>query len=287
MKVKIRNALKLMYITNNPEIAKIAESAGVDRIFVDMEYIGKDERQAGLDTVKSRHTIEDVKRIRNVLTRSELLVRVNPIHDASELYCSTEEEVEQAIEAGADILMLPMFKTPEDVIRFVKAVADRTRITLLLENNIAVGNLDQILDIPGIDEIHIGLNDLHLSYGMNFMFEPLANGMVADLCQKIGSHGISYGFGGFARVGYGELPAEYIIKEHYALNSEMAILSRGFCNAKNMHDLIELKRIFEEGIMGIRQCEREAAMCTKEDLEQNHRIVCKKVREIVERRLHL
>ena len=30
-------ALKLMYITNNPEIAKIAEEAGVYRIFVDME----------------------------------------------------------------------------------------------------------------------------------------------------------------------------------------------------------------------------------------------------------
>ena len=32
-------ALKLMYITNKPEIAQIAESSGVDRIFVDMEYI--------------------------------------------------------------------------------------------------------------------------------------------------------------------------------------------------------------------------------------------------------
>ena len=33
--------LKLMYITNDPSVAKIAESAGVDRIFVDMEYIMK------------------------------------------------------------------------------------------------------------------------------------------------------------------------------------------------------------------------------------------------------
>ena len=28
-------ALKLMYITNQPQIAQIAESSGVDRIFVD------------------------------------------------------------------------------------------------------------------------------------------------------------------------------------------------------------------------------------------------------------
>ena len=38
-------SLKLMYITNQPEIAQIAESAGVDRIFVDLEYIGKSDRQ--------------------------------------------------------------------------------------------------------------------------------------------------------------------------------------------------------------------------------------------------
>ena len=33
--------LKLMYITNRPDVALIAEKNGVDRIFVDMEYIGK------------------------------------------------------------------------------------------------------------------------------------------------------------------------------------------------------------------------------------------------------
>ena len=58
--------LKLMYITNNPEIARIAEDAGVDRIFVDLEHIGKTDRQGGMDTVQSHHTIEDVKEIRNV-----------------------------------------------------------------------------------------------------------------------------------------------------------------------------------------------------------------------------
>ena len=44
-------SLKLMYITNRPDIAQIAETAGVDRILVDMEYIGKADRQGELDTV--------------------------------------------------------------------------------------------------------------------------------------------------------------------------------------------------------------------------------------------
>ena len=43
--------LKLMYITNDPAVAKIAADAGVDRIFIDMEVLGKAERQGGMDTV--------------------------------------------------------------------------------------------------------------------------------------------------------------------------------------------------------------------------------------------
>ena len=62
-------SLKLMYITNRPEIAAIAEGVGVDRIFVDMEFIGKAERQPG-DTVKSNHTVEDVRVMRETLTNS-------------------------------------------------------------------------------------------------------------------------------------------------------------------------------------------------------------------------
>lgn len=46
-----------MYITNRPEVAHIAESAGVDRIFIDMEFIGKGLRQRGMDTVQNHHTI--------------------------------------------------------------------------------------------------------------------------------------------------------------------------------------------------------------------------------------
>ena len=60
--------LKLMYITNRPDVAVIAERNGVDRIFVDMEYIGKAERQGKMDTVQNHHTVEDIKRVRAAIT---------------------------------------------------------------------------------------------------------------------------------------------------------------------------------------------------------------------------
>lgn len=145
-----------MYITNQPEIAQIAESAGVDRIFVDFEYIGKSDRQGGMDTVQSRHTIDDVKKIKSSINSADLLVRVNPIHDATDGYCSSKDEIDQVIDNGADILMLPYFKNDRDVEKFLRMVNGRTRTIPLVETPEAVDSIDKILKMDGIDEIFIG-----------------------------------------------------------------------------------------------------------------------------------
>lgn len=274
-------ALTLMYITNNPVTAEIAQRAGVDRIWIDMEYIGKEERQAGMNTVKSFHTIEDIKTIRPMVTTSELLVRVNPLHEATKDYCDSKEEIDLSIANGADVLMLPMFRTRDDVERFVEYVEGRAKVQLLVETAEAAANIDDILLAKGIDEIHIGLNDLHLSYKQRFMFELLCDGTVARLCGKIREKGIKYGFGGIARVGHGMLPAEYIIAEHYALGSTAAILSRGFCDANLVQDPREIEDIFIEGVEKIRLKEQEVAKYTKEQYATNLDVIKEKVAEIV------
>ena len=250
-------ALKLMYITNRPEIAQIAETAGVDRIFIDLEYIGKAERQGGMDTVQSRHTLDDVKRISEAITTAELLVRVNPIHDAREAYASSEEEIGTAIDNGADIVMLPFFKTVDEVKRFLSAVGGRAKTMLLLETPEAVDIVDDLLCLEGIDSIHIGLNDLSLGYGMKFMFELLTDGTVEKLCTKIREKNIPYGFGGIASLGKGMVPAEMIIKEHYRLGSTCAILSRSFCNVDKISHMGVISSTFVNGIREIREFEAE------------------------------
>ncbi|WP_276952162.1 aldolase/citrate lyase family protein [Acetatifactor muris] len=250
-------ALKLMYITNRPDVARIAESAGVDRIFVDMEYIGKAERQQGMDTVQSHHTVEDIYAVKDVLCRAELLVRVNPIHGDVEGCGSSGEEIDAAIQAGADILMLPYFKTAGEVEEFIRLVDGRCRTMPLLETPEAVAAVDEILALDGIDEIFVGLNDLSLGYGKNFMFELLADGTVETLCLKFRQKGISYGFGGIARLGQGMLPAEMIIKEHYRMGSGCVILSRSFCNVEQMDNIDEIRHIFTEGMQAVRAQEKE------------------------------
>lgn len=263
-------ALELMYVTNRVDVAEAAQAAGVDRIFVDMEYIGKSDRQGGMDTVQSMHTIDDVKALRKVITKSTLHVRCNPVHDATAEYSSTEEEIDSIIRAGADVIMLPFFQNAEQVSRFIKAVGGRVKTNLLVETPEAAENIDEILEIDGIDEIHIGLNDLHLGYGMTFMFELLADGTVQKLCEKIAKKNISYGFGGVARVGTGTLPAECILGEHYRLGSERVILSRAFCDVAKENDFEVVKEKFNTGVHDIREFEKEVLNTWNEETYTNN-----------------
>lgn len=270
-------ALKLMYLTNDPQIAEIAEKNGVDRIFLDLELRGKEERQGHLDTVISHNSIDDVKKLREAIRSAELLVRVNPIFDGS------QEEIDRVIEDGADIVMLPYFKTVAEVNKFVELVGGRAKVCLLCETPEAAESIDEILSVPGIDEVHVGINDLHLGYHRHFMFEMVADGTVDRLCNAFRRHGVSYGFGGVARVGEGMLPAENVLGEHYRLGSQMVILSRAFCDTSKITDFEEISTVFQSGVEAIRRCEETLSLQDDTYFSENHRIVQQKVQAIVDK----
>ena len=267
--------LNLIYITNKPDVALIAESNGVQRIMVDMETLGKEERQKNMNTVKSHHTVGDVATIASVLTKSELLVRINPWNENS------VAEIEAVIAAGADSIMLPMWKSEKEVDAFLTAVNKRVYTTLLLETKEAVACLDEVLNHPLLEDIHIGLNDLHLSYGLTFMFEPLTNGLVESLCEKCRAKGIRYGIGGIAKLTKGLVPSECIIMEHYRLGSYGAILSRTFCNAEEIGNLADVKQLFEEQMALVRDFEATLSSKTTEEYRLNQKTVRKYVAEAV------
>lgn len=265
--------LKLMYITNSPPVALIAEKYGVNRIWVDLETKDKEQRQCGKDMVKSRHTVEDIRRISPVLSTSKMLVRVNHWN------VDSRDEIDAVIDAGADLVMLPYWKTVEEVRDFIGVVSNRCRTVLLLETKEAAGCLDEILELPGVDEIHIGLNDLYLSYGFDFLFQPLVNGIVEQICKKIAKKNIPYGFGGIAGIGCGAVPAEMIIMEHYRLGSTRAILSRAFCDTTKVTDITEIDKIFKENISKLQEYENYVQNATLNEFKQNQI----KVKEVVNR----
>lgn len=274
-----RTHMKFMMITDSPDIARFAVDGGVDRIFVDLEILGKQERQGHLNTVISRHELDDVRRLRPVVPPGRLLVRVNPIHEGS------QQEIDQVVDAGADIVMLPMFRTPEEVATFTAAVRGRARCCLLVETLGAAMHLQECVRVPGVDEVHIGLNDLHLELGMDFMFEPLANGMVDELCDVLRAAGMPFGIGGVARVGEGLLPAEVVLSEHARLGSTGAILSRTFHRQASTVADIQAQMDFPAEVAKLRaafaghlQCGPEQWKLSREALQQGVRAVVAAVR---------
>ena len=266
--------LDFMFITNNPNVAKAAEECGVRRVWVDLEMIGKEARQLGMNTVKSGHTLQDISVVKEILTTSELLVRVNPIYKGS------EAEINEVSERGADIIMLPFFHTLEEVDTFLRIVNGRCKTTLLFESKESIEHLDEIIALGGFDEAHIGLNDLHLSYGMTFMFEPLSNGMVEQICAKFKEAGIPYGFGGVAKIGEGLLPAECVIAEHYRLGSTRAILSRSFCDNQYV-DYNKWRYEFQLGINQIRLYESLLPMLPETYFVENIKKVKEDVNKVI------
>lgn len=211
-----------MILAADPQSAIDAQAAGIDRIFYDLEYIGKESRQHGRNTVKSTNQIDGIPAVRKVLDKSQLLVRTNPIH------ANTRYEVEKVIEYGADVLMLPMAIDQHDAEQYVGMVAGRAKVCIMIETAAAMARLDKILALSGVDELFIGLNDLHISMGLTFMFELLSDGLLEYIADRCNKSGMPFGFGGIARIGEGELPSDNILGEHVRLGSQSVILSRTF-----------------------------------------------------------
>lgn len=268
--------MEFIYITNNPQLAQYAQNCDVDRIMIDLEYLGKKERQGHLDTVISGHSLQDINIVRKVLHKSKLQVRVNPIHSGS------EREINEVISQGADIVMLPMFKTRQEVERFISIINGRATNSLLLETAQALVRVDDILQVDGIDEVYIGLNDLHLSMGLDFMFELLSGGIVEYLARKIKRRGIRFGFGGISRLGKGILDSRLVLSEHVRLGSQVVILSRDFHGRAKSLD--ELKKLFnlKDEIKKLRSYISYLSRLSEEELLQNREKISRIVSEYVE-----
>jgi 2-keto-3-deoxy-L-rhamnonate aldolase RhmA len=271
--------MEFIYITNDPELAQYAQDSGVDRIMIDLEYLRKRGRQEHLDTVISNHSLQDINRVRNVSHNSKLQVRVNPIHSES------EREINEVLSRGADIIMLPMFKTRQEVERFISIINGRVAASLLLETSQALVRIDDILRVDGIDEVYIGLNDLHLSMGLDFMFELLSGGIVEYLATKIKKKGIRFGFGGISRLGRGVVDSRLVLSEHVRLGSQIVILSRDFHGRARSLDELKILINLEDEIKKIRSYISYLSGLSEKELLCNSEKISHIVSEYVETRV--
>ena len=261
--------LDLLQITNDPELARRCDALPGMRLFVDLETRGKAERQAGRNTFISTHRLEDVGRIKAQLQRARLMVRVNPLHDG------TTGEVDAVLAQGADWVMLPMFHTSDALRAFSRILAGRAPMVALLETSGALSSLDDWVDTPGLCEVFVGLNDLHLSLGCRFMFEPLAEGLLDSVATRVRARGLRFGFGGIARLDEGLLPGRDVLAEYIHLQSKTIILSRTFHRGGAAGEMAD-------EIAALRQAEGHLAQRTTAQMSADQQRIAVSIRAVAE-----
>lgn len=274
-----------LFMTSATDVAREAEAAGVDWIFLDLERMGKHERQGGRSTIISDHTFADVERMRAAVSTAQVLARINPLH------AGTRQEVEDALSAGAQAIMLPMFTTPEAVEEFVGYVAGRAVTWPLIETVAAVIRAEPIVSVPGVDRVHVGLNDLHLTAGLNFMHESLAGGLIDHVagCIRRAPTPPIFGFGGSARISENHpVPPSDVLREHARVGSHAIIVSRTFHkDASSVEELRSRMNLAEE-LAALRAVLDQAAARTPEQAEQDririHRTIVEVARGFRQRR---
>lgn len=218
------NRLILTLICNEPRLAAAAIAGGVDRVLVDLERLGKQERQKGKGLFLSAHDWRDVETLRNVLPRGALFVRLDPLHDGS------GEQVERAIAMQADGLMLPYFHHAETVFLFCQIVASRCTVVPLVETKSAVGELDRLLAAHVVGEFHIGLNDLALDLGFDSLNRLWRHPILDAVANVARQHHAEFGIGGVTDPRTTDLPVDprFVIAEQKRLGSTRALLGRNF-----------------------------------------------------------
>jgi hypothetical protein len=107
--------------------------------------------------------------------------------------------------------------------------------------------------LPGLSEIHIGLNDLSISYGKNSLFDLISDGTIDELCIILRRSGIPFGFGGIGCLSRNDLPVPpaLLLAEQVYQGATRGWLGRTFRetaptsldnNIKNLREAIDILR---------------------------------------------
>ena len=216
---EVKNRLEVVLFTPDPQFARQASAAGVDAILIDWERHNKASRQTGYDTQIGTDSPEDARRMAEAVD-IPVYVRIDRCRG------DVDSEVELALDCGARGIMLPMAQTPQEVEAFVNAVAGRARTIVQLETQSLIQRLPEINSI-GWDCAYIGLNDLMISRGAKWLFEPIADGTVESIFRLLAGRRI--GFGGITVVGNGmPVPFTSLLREMARLGCSMSFLRRSF-----------------------------------------------------------
>jgi citrate lyase beta subunit len=205
---------ELLLFAHTSSIAAAAESAGVDGLVVDWENRGKDHRQAGFDTEINAHTREHLRIVR-AATTLPIVCRLNGYG------AWTTEEIEAALDDGADELLLPMVRRADEPARALDAVRGRAGLGILIETEDAICCRVALSRLP-LSRVYVGLNDLAIDRGRTNIFEALVDGTVEAVRRDID---VPFGFGGLTVPHLGRpVPCHLLIHEMARLHCSFSFL---------------------------------------------------------------
>lgn len=195
-----------------------AMKAGAAAVVVDLENVGKSDRQVGANTQINDQSIDDVKRVR-ALTGGHLICRTNGRGP------DTPQEIEQVLAAGADELLLPMVRSCADVEEVLKLVKNRCSLGVMLETRESLKIARDLSQLP-VQRVYVGLNDLALELGNPSIFDAVVDGTVDRLRELFT---VPFGFGGLTLPELGNpIPCRLLMGEMARLNCQFSVLRRSF-----------------------------------------------------------
>jgi 4-hydroxy-2-oxoheptanedioate aldolase len=149
--------------------------------------------------------------------------RVTPL---ARVPANTVFHIKQVLDAGAQGVMIPMVNTAEearDAVRFsryppqgergvggfapfigfgtsrgeyTREANDNILVTVQIETQQAIANIDAIAAVPGLDVVFVGPNDLHISYGLTPRYwsdEPAFRGAIDRVLAACQAHNVPAG----------------------------------------------------------------------------------------------
>ena len=255
--------INLFVFTNNPAAARAVVGAGAAGVVVDWERRGKRARQAGADTQINGHTPEDLAAVR-AAQGGVVLCRVN------RWSAWTPAEIDLAVRLGADEVLLPMVRRPEEVDAALGVVAGRCGLGILVETAEAVRRVEQLATRP-LSRIYLGLNDLMIDRGGGSLFVALVDGTVDRVAGAAGEVGIPFGVAGLTRPGAGRpVPARLLQGVLARAGASFTFLRRPFWADTAGRDLdVEVPRILAAAADASR---RMPAQVTAEQAELVHAV---------------
>jgi hypothetical protein len=214
-----RQPFELLLFATDTALVTEATAAGMDGFIVDWERRGKERRQAGAGTQINYDTLSDLRRVR-ATTDARVICRLNGFG------WWTGREVDRAIDAGADELLLPMVRNTDEVDRTLEMIGDRCGLGILVETSHGVRATPELVTRP-LSRVYVGLNDLRIDRGSNELFEPLVDGTVDQVRAHVGR--ARFGVAGLTLPDRGApVPSRLLAAELSRIGADFTFLRRSF-----------------------------------------------------------